>query len=184
MRLPPQDVAPERLFRLLAGRDRARWPIEVPALGVSGLFVLALTGPELAELVDDSLELDSPLERQQRDAVIARVVWCDGAPAWPTPDAFDAPEEVAEEIWRGVVDALSRCSPVYGRCDSVRWEARLRAGARHVSNWQLTRGILDSATHIALTDQWVGQPDRFYGRPMCDLTDGQLLAFDAAWSTR
>jgi len=67
-------------------------------------------------------------------------------------------------------------SPTYNRSDSAAWGERLRAGASHDSNMAETL-LLGQAF------DWTGggeQPDRYFGAPLADLTDGQLMAYRAA----
>jgi hypothetical protein len=187
MRTPPTDVSPARLFRELASvARRPRWRVSFADLALPDLIVEALPGHEL----EDVMPIGEHLDEQRQDVVLDElVVRClrnpDGSPAFSSRAQFGlAPYEDALAISNEVFRALCIVAPIYGRSDLKSWHGVLREGALHPSNYALRRAIIESATHLAMTAHFQPQPDRYFGMPLGYITDGQWLAFDAAWSTR
>lgn len=79
-----------------------------------------------------------------------------------------------------VVRGLNVVSPAMWRCHVDGWRKVLRDGARHPSNVpdMMTMAESGEPTHDLGTRQW--RPDRYYGAALRDLTDGQIMAYDAA----
>ena len=187
MRTPPTDVSPAQLFRALCSvARRPRWRVSFVDLGLRDLMVEALAGHELEEV----MPIGEYIDEQRQDVVLDElVVRClrnpDGSPAFLSRAQFgEAPYEDALAISNEVFRALCIVAPIYGRSDLKAWHAALREGAQHPSNHALRRGIIESATNLAMTAHFQPQPDRFFGMALGELTDGQWLAFDAAWSTK
>lgn len=87
---------------------------------------------------------------------------------------------LAAAVWGG----LHICSPIVGYCNSDDWLVVLRSGAQAGPNLYAASNAADSRDLVL---GWSGRarmprPDRYYGLPVCRLTDGQLLAYDAACS--
>lgn len=181
---PPKDVAPERLFRALAGQPAPRWPIMGEWCRVAGLFAYALRGCDLADMsrgasteMQRAASVSAILAGQVRDETGARV--------WGSAAELDAvyTSDMVEHMWRDVGRALAVVSPVYGRCDRDEWKRALEAGARHVSNEGLMRGIAASRLMLPMMTKkplYEQRPDLFFGLPTQALTDGQWMAYEAA----
>jgi hypothetical protein len=91
--------------------------------------------------------------------------------------------EVAE-LCADVLRALSQCSPLYAVSDATQWHAVLKNGAMHHRNYTMAARVASCVDVVggfqkAYRHQ---RPDRWFGLPTCELTDGQLMAYDAARS--
>jgi len=183
---PPPDVRPERLFRLLLGRPRPTLPIafrfpwapEV-AFSVRGLTALedAMAGDVPAEGPDELWH--SEVVRR----LLAFWVLADGAPAFQDADAVGALEELEiAALWRATRPATAIISPQYRTANTDAWQDALDAGARHPSNRALA-GLIHYSSELAIgfgATTRVSAPDRYFGLPYADLTDGQIIAYQAA----
>lgn len=137
----------------------------------------ALRSAEENEIGDDSTDRDFA------DRLIVAVTYEGDRPAFASVDELGAMRsDDFDELWRAVFGTTKKpgvfdvVSPSYIRSDSRAWGERLRAGARHGSNAFET--LL-----LAQAYDWAGgaeQPDRYFGVPLIDLTDGQLMAYRAA----
>lgn len=187
MRLPPapSKVAPERLFRALAGRDRPSW--QLPEWhGVSGLSVCALSGSELDEIIPFGQVLTEVASSESRSTLISTtLVDHTGARVFGSAsDVGHMMERDADTLFALVAEALCIISPTYGRSDSAEWRRTLRRGAEHPGNRALCRAAIESFEVVPPSATFLPRPQMFFGKPLADLTDGQWWAFDAAWSTR
>ena len=79
-----------------------------------------------------------------------------------------------------VAQGLNVISPVMWRSNIDAWRKRLKEGASHFTNVADMIAMAESGEAMADlgTRQW--RPDRYYGVPIADLTDGQVMAYDAA----
>ena len=182
---PPKEVAPERLFRLLSKKPRPWWPLEhrVAAAPHVKLHVVALRGPEEAECY----ETGDVGTHAGRTAVTAALVvaalhdprgrvFSEAAQVLmlPTPD-FDA-------LANAVFMALAIVSPTEGRVDMAAWSLALKLGAQHRQNINEAVAMAGSADIVIGSKVHLEpRPDRYYGMPQSDLTDGHRMAFRAAW---
>lgn len=188
---PPDDVPPQRLFRLLVRRPRPWQPIayRYPAAPDVALHVRALTPLELAEALDDAGDEGAPAEVAS-DRAMGRVVvaglWEDHGPV------FTSAEQAARmphQAWGSLMDAalrgLAGIMPSRALCSAdewAEWRKALDKGARHPSNMGEAFRMRDCHDLVL---GWRGsvrrfRPERYFGLPVADITDGQLLAFDAA----
>ena len=187
--LPPGDdeLAAERLFRLLLGVPRAELAIEyrIPAAPELALKVRALRGVEESAAVDDAAHL---LTKSARDnaivaGLVARSLWTKRGKAFANPGQVGElmPHEM-DELGAHVLAALCIVSPTYGAIDQRAWELRLELGARHISNAHQV-GMLADCVDVSLGHgirYTTPRPDRYFGIPICELTDGHFIAFSAA----
>lgn len=180
---PPPDVSPPRLFRLLASRARAEQPIAFRFAGVehAPLVVRAPLASELA----------SALDAAPPDAFAAALVAVslyDGNERVfaSAADVLELPDVELPALTHDVVSALARVAPFYGRCDEEAWHRALVAGARHRSNATAFRALAGSVDLVlgAKRPIFIERPDRYFGVPLADLTDGQWMAFRAALNDR
>lgn len=146
-------------FRFSAAPDVKLWAQAVPSAELKTALTLGEAGaPEFVSrvLVDASGE---------------RVV---------TPDAV---EKIPAVEWRrlndDIVSVFAGICPVYGHCNSREWVDALKVGAR------------SNPTQMALVgnsfDYLIGRkgvvriqrPDRYFGKPVCEMLDGHLMVFRA-----
>lgn len=171
---PPKPDAwpPEKLFRLFLRPGGPR--LALPPMSFAPrvrLWARGLTSREEYAIRDDGEEM--------LDRVVAAATVDRNGPAFASPDHLGALLLTDfEELASAVTEALDVVSPAYIRVDVTAWRETLTEGARHVSNhadvWTIG-GAYD----------WTGggeQPDRYFGVPLCNLTDGQLMAYRAALS--
>ena len=189
--LPPDDeeLAASKLFRLLLGSPRAELPIDyrIPAAPHLALRVRALTGNEESAAWDDASSLRSV---DARDAalvagLVARSLMTKRGRAFT--NAGQVGELMAHdvvELGATVIAALCIVSPTYGSVDQRAWELRLEAGARDYRNAHQVAMLADCVdVSIGAGVRWVNpRPDRYFGVPIGELTDGQHMVFSAARS--
>jgi hypothetical protein len=86
------------------------------------------------------------------------------------------------DLTMATMAALDVCSPSYTRSDWKAWELALVNGASDRSN-------ITHAMHMTMCADvtigfggscTIGRPDRYFGLPVAELTDGHLMAFEAA----
>jgi len=170
---PPADVSASALFRLLLAVPYAERPIDYRLRGAEdvSLSVRALRSCDEADLLEEADVLEADRRANALLAGYVRLALiADGERAFR--DERDMGALTTEEVralGRQVVAALVRISPSYLRSDLESWMARLREGAAAPNNAP-AREMLGSAT-----------PERYFGRPLCELTDGQMMAANAAY---
>ncbi len=75
--------------------------------------------------------------------------------------------------------ALDIISPVYWRHNVRLWRDKLKLGALQGSNLSQ---LLSIGSCVERGDGSITmRPDRYYGLPVCEITDAQLLAFDGGY---
>lgn len=191
--LPPPDVAPEVLFRLLLKTPRPELPVAIPLRGAGGAFsVRAITGLELFSARDDSKAAPGPLRRSRlAQQLISLCLYQGGSPVFGSPDQVGRlDEDDYTALSNAVLPAVSTISPAYGLSDSGAWESRLFAGANHPTNLrraEMLGGCCERRTVIGVcgkqttcTTVTTDRPDRFFGLPFAQLTDGHVLCYRAA----
>jgi hypothetical protein len=184
--LPPRDVAPERLFRLLLRRPRPLLPLtfRLPFAPAIALAVQGLTALEDAEVVD----VDSDLPAEIRTSTIARrliaaTLLADGSPAFASAEDVGALTASEVQALSGAVfRGLHVVSPMLRSINRDAWHDVLVKGAEHRANLSTAGAIFTSTTTLVTPTRFVHlpAPDRYFGLPLADLTDGQLLAYNAA----
>lgn len=180
---PPEDVAPERLFRLLlplrpiAAIDyRIRCAPDVP------LLVRALNTAEEAEALDRAADGPEELRSSRAELeVLARCLWTPSGPAFDGTDLLGRLDEAeVSTLAREAATVLNRIAPVYGRADLDKWKLTLERGARHVSNISTILAMGECWAPVPLTKARMPHPDRYWGVPVRGLLDGHWMAFRAA----
>lgn len=174
-------MPPARLVRLLLQRPRPTWPIayRFAASPSVPLFVRALRGIELEAALDLGAAAWNGEDRQaliSPGLVAASLVTSSGL-------AFEAAEALAdldgdefERLSDAVVAGLSVVSPTYQR-SGPKWLDAIKAGLEaDVSN------IREATLIGACIDESGERPDRYFGLPLADLTDGQLMVYRASCS--
>lgn len=182
---PPDTIPAGRLFRILAQPKRAVWPLafRLPFAADIPLSVRALSGAEYAAAHDaDGIERQLVASTNAAN-LIAATLCTPGGLAFHGPDpVYQLTESELVALAAAVSDALAVVSPVYGVCDSSAWGARLRDGVMLGGN-AATAIRMSEAVDVSVG--WGGlhrqqRPDRYYGRALHRLTDGQLMAYRAA----
>lgn len=182
--LPPQHIPPGRLFRLLLSRPRPSWPIQYRIRGAESvqLTVRALRSIEEAEAADAAGDL--PAEARISAAarhLVTRCLYTDGAPVFASAEeAGLLTDGEFLALWQHIDPALAVCSPSYQRSDLMAWDKRLQLGA-----WD---SLPEAMILASCVDMSVGlggvctveRPDRYFGVPVADITDGQRMAYRAA----
>lgn len=183
---PSSTISPARLFRLLCGGPRPRLPLST-RLAVAPrtpLFVVGLRGVEEQEAVDAAEGIVPPVARVDRiiAEILVRCLWTPDGPAFSSADDLGLLGQTeGEKLHREVSRAFLMVSPTYPRQsadDAARWSDVLEQGARDPSNLHemVTLGGAIEYGYRRLTPR----PDLYWGIPLCQLTDGQLMVYRAA----
>ena len=184
MLAPPRDVPPERLFRLLLRRPRPVLPLVFRFAFAPhvALAVRGLTAYEDAEISD--VPPDDPTGRSLiARRLIAAVLLADGRPAFTDADAVGGlTEHEIAALGDAVVKAAHVVSPMRNKVDLAAWDDALQKGARHPQNIGVTMAIAAATEPLVAPQKLLrlSAPERYFGAPIADLTDGQLLAYYAA----
>jgi hypothetical protein len=158
-----------------------RFPF-APALALS---VRGLTALEDAEVVDvDAAHGGEEIRRSEvTRGLMVVCLLANGRPAFGSPEEVDElTEDETDALLAAVAPAFNTVSPLRRRIDLDAWQEVLRRGAQHPLN------ISAAATVAAATRTVIGfsgvvresAPERYFGLPLADLTDGQILAYSAA----
>lgn len=174
---------------MLIQRERASIPLRYRVRGAESfaLRVVALRGDEAADALamGDDIEAGDVRASSILCGLAAACVYVGEAPAFGSAsDVRRLSSGEVSELCAEVHQALGRCSPLYALSDARKWHAVLALGAGHDSNRA-------NAARVASSIDVVGgfqkayrhqRPDRWFGLATCELTDGQLMAYDAARS--
>ncbi len=195
---PPSDVPAERLFRLLLRAPRASLPVRLPIAGAEGgafcfdAEVRALHPLDDAAAVDAVAEHSEEVRAYMLGAELTALSLHDagGRRMFATARAvLDMDERDADAVIAATVRALRTVSPSLLRCNHDAWLAYLTLGAAHPSNYARAAalaGCTDGREEIVdargkpVGSRVIQRPDRFFGVPIGDMTDGQWLAYRAA----
>lgn len=189
---PPADIAPERLFRLLLRAPRARTTVTLPELGgvtAGAVYVLALSAAEEATAYDECTGAHEAVHLSVLGAELAALALYDeqgqlfqgGAELCSVLD-----EHEADQVINATLAMLARISPSFRTCDYDAWLAKLAIGAAHPSN-MAQASALGSCADVAYGPKRMHtspRPDRYFGVPLGQLTDGQWLVYRAARQSR
>ncbi len=180
---PPRHVPADRVFRLLLRSPRAALPIALPIAGAPpGAYrACALHPLDEVEAIERHAGAPEPLRPTLVAAELTALALHDGdarvfAGGAELLRLFTERDAVA--LMRAAIDALDVISPSFRRIDEEAWERRLAEGAK-------TGGNAEQAIALALCmDDGVRagmpRPERYFGLPAGQLTDGQRLVFRAA----
>ena len=89
--------------------------------------------------------------------------------------------EAERALLAETIATLDAICPLYRRIDSAAWDAVLRRGAQAVPG--VARGFVSSVDILPTGGKEPlkrEHPERYWGRPPCELLDGHWLAFRAA----
>lgn len=164
---PPADVEPAALVLALSEwRPRQALTVRLEAAPDVPLWAQAAPGADLARA-------GTP------EALAAICVVDESGAAVLGPDTIGhllAPEwrALQRELW----PALHRICPTYGRCNERSWIDTLKIGFR--ANRAIEQQMRWCFDVVRLSKvMLVPRPDRFFGRPACEVLDGHLMMFAA-----
>lgn len=181
---PPEHVGVGELFRLLAAPS-PRYPI---AHRLGALPGLPLYARALAPLDSETLRDAARGAPKGADAVAyaqglfaAAVVTADGSPVFASEEHAGMLDETeALALYGALRAALDIVAPEHATAHVGAWKAALVSGARQ--NLAIASRMY-SAADVALgygVSMRMPRADRYWGKPLCDLTEGQMMAFSAA----
>jgi hypothetical protein len=121
-------------------------------------------------------------------AVVTAALWTPQGPAFADPSqAAGMPQREWARLMDAALRALYGVMPARAFCNAAQWkewETALGKGAMHPAN--LTEMVrIHSCCDIAVGvagHATIRRPDRYFGIPVADLTEGQQAAFDAAFN--
>lgn len=172
---------------MLIQTERASWPIRYRIRGAESyaLRVVALSGIEAANALAGCEDIDAPESRGSLmlcELMVASLYTGNERAFQSASEVMSLLSTEVTVLGNEVHDALSKCSPVYQLTDGRAWRNALEEGAAHIRN-------VSAAARVASCVDVVGgfqkpyrgpRPDRWFGKPIAELTDGQLMAYDAA----
>lgn len=180
---PPADITAARLFRLLLVRPYAVAPIAFRIRGAEDvpLRVRALRSADEYAIADAAQSTPDIGGSRAASELVCRALLAPGGAAFASVEEVDAmgSGEVLT-LAKTVRAALNAISPTYALADSARWHVRLKEGAR--VNWSemlALGGSVDFAFGYGV-GRATERPDRYFGVPLADLTDGQWMVYRAA----
>lgn len=173
---PPTDIPADVLFRNMVATPRPKEILNFRIANAPNVafYVQAIGSQEIAEVSG----LDAGL--------ISKCIVTKGdKPAFSSVESIKKILSVAEYelLVREMHKVLARISPAFNYCDSDEWMARLVEGAKHSSNYLLTKSLGDCyELIIAPNGVWLAQdrPERYFGVPRCKLLDCHWMAYLAA----
>lgn len=182
---PPKDIEPARLFRILLQRPRATAPLVQRVRGAEAipLRVRALSSVEEAAIADAADGLDEMRGSRVAAELVCRTLLTPDGPAFASvEDVGGLDPEEAIVLAVAVRAALNIISPTYALHDSAAWDRVLQRGAKAPGNWAEALslgGCVDYAFGMGM-GRSVERPDRYFGIPLADMTDGQWMVYRAA----
>jgi hypothetical protein len=182
---PPENVPKHLLFRSLIAVPRPRTPLafRVTCAAHIPLHVRALKSLEYSEVIEaaDLVEIEQLTTSELTAGLVSACVYT------PRGRAFGSAREVlglgGEELAAlglEVLEAIHRVSPVYQRTDADAWRMALKEGAQHRSCFFEALSMYRSCDRVGMNAVAFERPDRYYGLPVRELVDGQLMAYSAA----
>lgn len=183
MRLPPDEATlpAAHLWRLLIVTPRPWVAIDLSEYGskVPLRVVAPLPSDELAAFNHHDPEaVDEYLARR----VVLSLYIEGGRRVFSYSQLTSLDSRACDGVVATVTEALSTIAPLRAGVDLLAWGATLKRGAETGFNsFQLAR--VDPCVERRKSG-WATRPDVFFGLPMCQITDGQLMAFDAARKAR
>lgn len=175
--IPPPDVAPEVLFRRMLAAEH------VGSVTFRGYRLTVRPPSRLEEMA----VLDGPAwSRPEVEAdrvrleLTALATWDGDRRAFESGEVIAASlrEEEADALAVAVVGELTEIAPTYLFSDRDAWHTKLRVGAQHQTNV-----VLAVRLGLCFDHPGIPRPDRYWGKPFNELTEGQWQAFHAARAT-
>lgn len=180
---PPKHIPAGRLFRLLLARPYAVTPIVYRIRGAEHipLRVRALSASDEMAIADVGEARPNTRASACASELVRRALLAPGGPAFASAEEVDQmPIESVLSLAKAVREALNIISPTYALAEVALWDARLKEGAR--ANWSEAIA-LGGCSDIAFgfkSGRLTERPDRYFGLPLADMTDGQWMAYRAA----
>lgn len=147
------------------------------------LRVRAVSGLDEAAIADAAEGAGPTWASRVSAELISRALFTDDGPAFATAaDVGALMDFEATALARDVRAVLDVISPTYARCDVGAWAAALKQGAHATANWAETLalgGCVDISYGFG-TGRLIERPDRYFGVPLADMTDGQWMVYRAA----
>jgi len=182
---PPTDCKEKFLFRSLLRRPRPQQALNFRVRGAEHikLYARALKSLEQAEAFEagDDIELEQLTVSAITAELISLTVYT------PRGRAFGSSDDVMRlsgneigQLGSEVLNVLHAISPTYSRSDTGAWEMALKKGAQDLSNIHEAMSMYRSCDRVGMDGTVYERPDRYFGLPICELTDGQLMVFSAA----
>lgn len=180
---PPDDVPAARLFRLLCDPDGPHLPIGyrlrcAPSVALGCRAPLTRAYLEATRL--GNADLASRLLSGR--ALIASTLTADGDLAFSSAEAVgQLYSDEALAIEQELRAALRIIAPIAGFSDWQAWTDRLTAGAKDLDNHGLFMAMAGTVEPVAGFREvvFLPHPERYYGKAVALLTDGQLWAYGA-----
>lgn len=175
--LPPAHLTTAALFRRVVRRDHQA-VVTLPK-SRRPIVVRSLTPLEEGTIHDEATLKPEPVRADWlRCAFVAAAVRDpQGRRLWADGDAMAAalPEDLADAVAGKVMAVALSLGPSRLFSDYAAWDRAIRDGANHDSN----------AAFAVPLGQCVGangapRPDRYWGLSLCQITEGQWIAFRAA----
>lgn len=179
MKLPPKSIEPAALFRELSSVPRASRKIDHRIRGAEGieLSVQSLSSHEFF------LAKDAAGKGQDNTPyIVAACLFADGERAFCEPsDVFGLIEEEVRSLFQQVASVFSEISPIYCMIDYDAWLFALLEGSKHPSNLYTAYNMALCVDNVVGAERTIThpRPDLYYGLPMREITDGQILAYFA-----
>ncbi|MGK3981310.1 hypothetical protein WMF38_57465 [Sorangium sp. So ce118] len=183
--VPPAGVSPARLFRILLQRPRAVAPLARRITGAEhvALRVRAISSLDEAAIADAAENAGPNAGSRAAAELLVRALLTDHGPAFASSaDVGALMDFEAMSLAREVRSVLDVISPTYARSDVGAWAATLKKGAYAGVNWAETLaigGCVDYAFGFGV-GRFTERPDRYFGMPLAEMTDGQWMAYRAA----
>jgi hypothetical protein len=148
--------------------------------------VIALAGHELDAIIPGDKPLDEIDSAHARARLVAACLHDEHGPLMTADQLGEMLASDVSRLFLEVVEALGKVSPIYGRSSLAHWESALADGSRHPSNFALRQSVLMSRTALpfAAKDPFARAPEKHFRAALASLTDGQWMAYNAAWSAR
>ena len=115
-----------------------------------------------------------------RRVVVAGLCDARGVPVLTYDDTGNLDTHELNGLSLAVVGGLNVVSPVMWRCDVDAWRKVLQQGAGHPSNVADMMAMAESGEPAGDLGTRHWRPDRYFGCAVRELTDGQVMAYDAA----
>jgi hypothetical protein len=182
---PPPKCDKRFLFRGLIRRPRPQRALSFRVRGAEHikLYARALKGLEYVEAFEagDDVEPEHLSISTITAELLSMTVYTASCRAFASGDmVMRLSDNEMSQLGREALDALHFISPTYQRSNLAAWEIALKEGAAHQSNFQEAIAMYKSCDRVGMDGTIHERPDRYYGLPMCELTDGHLMVFSAA----
>ena len=172
---PPDDIAPEVLFRTLSQRPRPHTEISYRVAGAEdvALSVKALTSDEINRAKDAA----------GYSGIICASLLAEGEVAFGSASELGKlPELEHLDLFKACGDALAKICPSMLDEHYSLWKKKITKGAKDASNFSVVLAMFECSDVVAGPTSTVRspRPDRYYGVSTADLTDGQRMVFQIA----